>query len=136
MKIKEYRNNKGQLDRLDGPAIERPDGQKEWYINDHRHRLDGPAIERKDGSKEWWVNGQLHREDGPAIEWENGSKEWYMNNKPHRLDGPAYEGCDGFDLYYVDGIKYSREYFKVKVIQFLLNCDRETANIVLKLFKK
>ena len=29
----ECRNDKGQLHRLDGPAIERANGNKAWYIN-------------------------------------------------------------------------------------------------------
>lgn len=40
-----WRNEKGELHREDGPAIEYPDGYKQWYINGKRHRADGPAIE-------------------------------------------------------------------------------------------
>jgi len=32
------------------------------------HRLCGPAVERDNGSKEWWVNGDRHRTNGPAME--------------------------------------------------------------------
>ena len=39
------------------------------------HRIDGPAVERISGSKEWWLDGKLHREDGPAIENDDGTKE-------------------------------------------------------------
>jgi hypothetical protein len=46
-----------------------------------RHREDGPAIERADGSKEWYLNDQLHREDGHAIEYADGSKYWFLNDK-------------------------------------------------------
>jgi hypothetical protein len=53
---KEWRNEYGKLHRLDGPANERADGSKWWFINGVRHRLDGPAIEWADGEKEWWVN--------------------------------------------------------------------------------
>jgi hypothetical protein len=28
----------------------------------------GPAIERRDGDKAWYLNGKWHREDGPAVE--------------------------------------------------------------------
>ena len=28
-----YKNNKGQLHRLDGPAVEHADGSKEWWVN-------------------------------------------------------------------------------------------------------
>jgi hypothetical protein len=31
-------------------------GYKAWYLHGQRHRVDGPAIERADGTKEYWVN--------------------------------------------------------------------------------
>ena len=49
-----FYNNKGQLHRLSGPAIEWSNGSKEWYKDDKRHRLDGPAIEWRNGSKAWY----------------------------------------------------------------------------------
>jgi len=69
------------LHRVDGPAIERADGTKEWWINHKLHREDGPAVEYECGYKEWWIDGEVHREDGPAIEYEDGSKEWYLNGE-------------------------------------------------------
>lgn len=53
----EFCNNKGQLHREDGPAVER-NGDRWWYINGQRHRLDGPAIEYSDGSKHWYIYGK------------------------------------------------------------------------------
>jgi len=50
-------NDNGYIHRIDGPAIEDPNGYKEWYVNDQLHRLDGPAIENPDGYKAWYVNG-------------------------------------------------------------------------------
>ena len=49
-----HRNDKGQLHRLDGPAMETHDGTKRWYMNDMRHRGDGPAVEFLSGQVEWW----------------------------------------------------------------------------------
>ncbi len=49
--------------------------------NSYYHRLDGPAIERRNGDKVWFVNGEKHREDGPACEWVNGNKEWFIEGK-------------------------------------------------------
>ena len=40
------------------------------------HRLEGPAIERTDGSKDWLVYGVRHREDGPATEDDDLS--WFV----------------------------------------------------------
>lgn len=49
-------------------------GVKEWYLNGKRHREDGPAIEYPDGSKEWWENGiRIKTEwvgDGGKLWWE------------------------------------------------------------------
>ena len=101
----------------DGPAVERLDGTKEWWIDgvkvadldknfDKRyynaegklHREDGPAIEWgyavnriKSGRKDWYKNGELHREGGPAIEWPNGGGEWFVHGLRHREDGPAID---------------------------------------------
>jgi hypothetical protein len=53
-----------------------------YYIKGTKifHREDGPAVERFNGSKEWWINNLRHREDGPAIIHENGKLEWWLNN--------------------------------------------------------
>ena len=52
----------------------------EW-INDNgkHHRLDGPAVEWNNGNKEWWLNGQRHRVDGPAEISDDGVLFWYLN---------------------------------------------------------
>ncbi len=51
------------------------------YYNDKGeiHRLDGPAVEYTNGDKYWYINGKLHREDGPAVVFYNGTKWWYLN---------------------------------------------------------
>jgi len=59
----------------------RPDGTKEWYLNDKLHREDGPAVLHVNGDKAWWLNGKCHREDGPAIEYTSGYKAWWLNDK-------------------------------------------------------
>ena len=58
----EWRNKTGKLHRVDGPAIEWRDGDREWYINDELHRLDGPAIEFYDGTVKWYINGKICNE--------------------------------------------------------------------------
>ena len=60
---KEYRNDKGQLHRTDGPAIEWNNGGKSWHLNGKRHREDGPAIEYSDGNKSWYLNGIKYSEE-------------------------------------------------------------------------
>ena len=43
-----------------------------------RHREDGPAIEYPNGTKNWCLNGMFHREDGPAIIDADGTEEWFL----------------------------------------------------------
>ena len=78
---KRYYNAEDQLHRKDGPAVEYPNGDKDWYLNGKRHREDGPAGEYVNGDKYWYLNGKRHREDGPAIECANGNKYWSLNGK-------------------------------------------------------
>jgi len=111
---KEYWIN-GKLNRLDGPAIEYPNGGKFYYINDKLHRIDGPAIEIPNGFKAYYINGKRHRLDGPAILWHFGLKEYYVNDKLHRLDGPARIWPNGKVEYWVKN-KYltKQEFNKLK----------------------
>jgi len=103
---REYRNDRFQLHRLDGPAAEFVNGDKEWWKNGKRHRLDGPAIERSNGDKFWFQNHKLHRLDGPSIERADGSKSWHQNGKLHRLDGPAIERADGGKSWFQNHIRH------------------------------
>ena len=80
-----YRNQFGQLHRVDGPALVYANGTQLWYLNDQLHRVDGPAVEYPDGMCSWLINGQLHRLDGPAIIRADGSQEWWVNGQ--RLTG-------------------------------------------------
>lgn len=74
-----WRLPNGPLHRVDGPAVEWPDGSREWYQNGLHHREGGPAYEFVDGTRYWVQNDLTHREDGPAIEWAGGKKEWWLN---------------------------------------------------------
>lgn len=74
-----WRLPNGLCHREDGPAVEWPDGTKEWYQHGRYHRKNGPAVELADGSKKWFLHGQLHRRAGPAIKWADGRKEWWLN---------------------------------------------------------
>jgi len=55
----EHRNKKGELHRVDGPAVEYADGSREWWLDGKLHRADGPAVERADRSCEYWLDGEL-----------------------------------------------------------------------------
>jgi len=77
---KMWRNAKGQLHRLDGPASEWVNGSKRWYEDGRLHRLDGPAVVFFNGYIEWRLKGNLHCESGPAVVFPKGKKQWWLNN--------------------------------------------------------
>lgn len=113
-------------------------GTKRWYdAPGHLHRSDGPAVVCHTGTKQWWMNGRLHRLDGPAIEWADGQKEWFIDGKRHRLDGPAIELSRSWfvDKYFVDDNECkTQEQFRRAVIMFLLDCSRDVADELGRLF--
>ena len=110
-----WHNAKGQFHRLDGPALEYANGDKEWFLNGKRHRTDGPAIDCVDGDKEWFVEGKRHRTDGPAVECADGTKEWFVKGKHHRTDGPAIEYANGSKEWCLEGVEYTEEEFQKKM---------------------
>jgi hypothetical protein len=102
MKISEngdkmWYNSDGKLHRDDAlPAVERSNGDKEWWIDGVKRWYffkrntvaDLPSIEFVDGTKVWIANGEIHRDGGlPAIEKANGEKEWYLNGVRYFPDG-------------------------------------------------
>ena len=94
----------------------------EYYNDkDELHRTDGPAIEYDSGSKYWYVNGIPHREDDlPAKERYNGDKYWYLNGKMHRENGPAIILCDGYKQWYLNGVNYKEEEYQEELIKLKL----------------
>ena len=65
------------LDKKDNFIFDIED--KLYYKGYLVHRINGPAIEYKNGNKEWRFEGRLHRIDGPTIEWNWGAKDFYLN---------------------------------------------------------
>jgi hypothetical protein len=113
--------------REDGPAVEWPDGTKEWWYRDVQApvnsqeeferwlKMDGLlvkmwAIMSKDhlkrvchpnGSVSWFRdNGDL-----ASFQYPNGSRFWYKGNGRihHREDGPAFELINGVKRWYWNG---------------------------------
>lgn len=81
----------------DQPAEVTRHGWKTWRnASGKPHRENGPAVEYPNGDKEWFRDGLLHREDGPAVESLNGYKAWHLNGERHRANGPASgkRACD------------------------------------------
>ena len=99
----------GFLHREDGPAVENPDGSKEWWLLGQLHRDDAPAITRADGTKHWYRHGEQHRDDGPAFESAEGSLAWYVDGKPHRVGGPAKDWNDGTKKWFQNGLKHRED---------------------------
>jgi hypothetical protein len=60
-------NSNGLLHRTDGPAVENPDGKREWWVDGKRHRIDGPAIEQADGQTRWILHGIGVTDDDAAL---------------------------------------------------------------------
>ena len=62
-----WKNEGGELHRIDGPACEYIDGHKYWFVNGKRHRENGPAVEYSNGSRYWYISGLLNmRERTPS----------------------------------------------------------------------
>lgn len=79
-----------------------------------------PAIQRKNGDVEYWVNNQLHRDNGPALIENNGRRfRWYQNGKLHRENGPAMI-ASYTESYYLNGQYYEFQEW-VKIIYQKLN---------------
>jgi hypothetical protein len=107
-----YKEGTTSHHRVGGPAIERTNGDKIWYLDNNLHREGGPAIESHDGRKEWFVHGVRHREDGPAIEINDGScrKAWYLNGRQYSEEEflkltSKKDDCSG-KVVEIDGKKY------------------------------
>ena len=69
-------------------------GDKRWYLNGKLHRTDGPAVERPEGTKVWYLNDKYV--DGPAIEYANGTKEWYLDDKRVEMEDVLTDPKDQF----------------------------------------
>jgi hypothetical protein len=79
---------------LDGPAIERTNGDEFWYQDGKLHRLDGPASNYSSKYKKyknWYVNGILHREDGPAVIGNFEGNEWYLRGVRYKSKETFFE---------------------------------------------
>ncbi len=118
-----YRLSNGLFHREDGPAIEYPNDEKEWWLNGNRHREDGPAIIRSDGTKECRIDGERHREDGPAVITKRGTKEWWLNGKLHREEEPAFIDRDSTKEWWINGKKIKKLIVHKKYLKNYFNQD-------------
>jgi hypothetical protein len=109
-----------------------------WYDeNDlNFHRIEGPAIEKPNGDKFWFIHGRLHRLDGPAmitlVSDNQYVKYWCVNDNYHRLDGPAVELPSGEGRYYIKGKLLYKEDFDKEVAKLSapkFTCDGKVVEI-------
>ena len=56
--------------------------------------------------------GEYHREDGPAL-MDADARFWYRHGVLHRLDGPAITYHNSQHEYWVYGLKYTEDEFKI-----------------------
>ena len=67
-----WRDEAVAVHRINGPAMISPNGDELWFSRGQLDRLDGPAVTRYNDAgiylQEWRRHGDLHREDGPAVE--------------------------------------------------------------------
>lgn len=85
-----WKNRKGELHRLDGPAIEFADGTLFWYQNNRLHRSDGPAIQYHNGKYSWWYDGSFLGSDieGFFALWECLDEVGRLNLNLHQWINP------------------------------------------------
>lgn len=103
----EYLDKDGKHHRMDGPAVEYPDGNKLWMKHGFLHCTNGPAY-TSNSLEEWYFEGRCHRIGGPS-RTSNTSKEWRIEGKLHREDGPAIEYANGNKEYWLEGKFYQTE---------------------------
>ena len=86
-----------------------------YYTDNKLHRLDGPAIERKNGQNEYYVNGKLHRLDGPAVIKKQYIFPCRFIIHQYFIDN-QYIYTDG-DENYVAYLKYYNQHFRSKSLE-------------------
>ena len=64
-----------------GKCVTKGDRATRYYLNGRLHRIGGPAIEYPEGYKEWIQEGRLHRLDGSAIEYISGRTAYYVKGQ-------------------------------------------------------
>lgn len=104
------------------------DGNGTVCYRDYRgelHRLDGPAQIFPDSTECYYFHGKLHRRGGPAIISQSGYRAWVVEGRKHRLDGPAVESPGRDDEYWIKGQRFTVEAFWRRVAEL------ETAGVFL-----
>jgi hypothetical protein len=72
-------------------------GSEFWLRSGKLHRLDGPAIEHANGDKEWWIEGSLVRRQS------NGTVWYYEPRIPPREPSVVHNISDCYQLHRENG---------------------------------
>jgi hypothetical protein len=101
----------------DLPAVSRPNGDKEWWVEGLRHREnDQPAVILGDGTKKWYYKGALWRPkkngvSSHTIELHDGTRIWATGNELYHCDdGPAVVRPNGEKEWWRYGHKFKIEF--------------------------
>jgi len=90
----------------DKPASITTVKKNSWYEHNRLHRKNGPAIDRSDGSKEWFLNGlRMNTRGNPNVVREDKSREhviyYSLNDKPSLISQmDADEDKDNIVVYH------------------------------------
>lgn len=101
----------------DLPAVSRPNGDKEWWVEGLLHREnDQPAIILGDGTKKWYYKGALWRPikngvSSHTIELGDGTRIWAVGDELYHCDGvPAVIRPNGEKEWWRYGRKFKVEF--------------------------
>jgi hypothetical protein len=129
-----FKDEKGKLHCIDGPAVIKYDGsrivEEYWYWHGLQHRLNGPAhtwyfLNGKPKWEEYFTFGLKHRGNGPAsiLYFRTGQvemKQWFYLGLHHRIYEPSKI------RYNKDGSLASCEYYYMSSTVFGAHADPKT----------
>ena len=94
---------------------------------DRPHRLDGPAVVRAGGQREWWRHGKKHRADGPAVYFLTNKRDLRLVNLALRMSGRSDGNLKFLDQYWSYG--YERSSLEIWLKYVTKNDDKR--NLIL-----
>ena len=59
-------------------------GTETWFnAKGQLHKINGPALIYPSGDEVWFKNGKLHRIESAAVIYPDGYESYYINGKPY-----------------------------------------------------
>lgn len=90
------------LHREGGPAVERVNGDQEWWLHNKLHREDGPAVQLADGTRMWFINDEFSRKDISTTERGNSDKKWWLEMFKPKMNVQYIQKTGSMIFYYKD----------------------------------